>query len=53
MSNKIEIVNGNGSEIEISKVSEHINSLKPKTKSEKTKEKIIVPSEKKVVIDES
>ena len=52
MRKKIEIVNGDGSEIDISKVSSHITSLKPKTKSEKSKEKIIVPEKKNVVIDD-
>ena len=43
---KIEVVNGDGKELEISPVYEHLNIAKPKTKEEKNK-KIIVPQEKK------
>ena len=52
---EIEVVTGNGSEIEISEVKEHLTALKPKTKSEKDmdKKKIVIPEVKKVVIDES
>ena len=43
---KIEVVNGDGKELENSPVYEHLNIAKPKTKEEKNK-KIIVPQEKK------
>lgn len=42
---EIEIVNGNGTELEFSPVYEHLNSVKPKTKDEK-KKKIIIPEVK-------
>lgn len=47
---EIEVVNGNGSELEVSPVFEHLNAIKPKTKKEKEKEKkekIIIPEVKK------
>ena len=41
---EIEIVAGNGSELEVSPVFEHLNAVKPKTKDkEEKKEKIIIP----------
>ncbi len=43
---EIEIVTGDGSEIEVSPVYEHLNSVKPKPKEEK-KKKIIIPEGKK------
>lgn len=43
---KIEIVNGDGKDLEISEVREHLKIARPKTKEEKAK-KIIVPEEKK------
>ncbi len=43
---KIEVINGNGNELEISEVHEHLRIAKPKTKDEKAK-KIIIPKEKK------
>ena len=44
----IEIVTGDGSELEVSQVFEHLNAIKPKTKDEeKKKEKIIIPEVKK------
>ncbi len=45
MGKDIKIVNGNGSEIEISPVYDHLNSVKPKTK--KDEKKIVIPEEKK------
>ena len=42
---EIEVVNGDGSEIEISPVYDHINIEKPK--DEKTKKEIVIPKEKK------
>ena len=45
---EIEVVQGNGSEIEVSQVFDHLNALKPKTKSkEEKKKKIIIPEVKK------
>ncbi len=42
----IEIVNGNGNELQISPVYRHLSIAKPKTKDEKKKE-IVIPKEKK------
>ena len=49
---EIEIVTGDGSEIKISEVKEHLNALKPKSKEEKNKDKknIVIPEVKKVTI---
>lgn len=53
MSNKsenkkeISVVNGDGSNLEISPVYEHINAAKPKSK-DKNPKNIIIPNEKKV-----
>lgn len=45
---EIEIVKGDGSELEVSPVFEHLNAVKPKTKDEEEKkEKIIIPETKK------
>lgn len=44
---KIEVVNGDGKELEISPVYEHLNIAKPKTKEDGKDKKIIVPEEKK------
>lgn len=45
---EIEIVKGDGSELEVSPVFEHLNAVKPKTKDEEEKkEKIIIPKVKK------
>ena len=44
---QIEIISGNGSELELSPVFEHLNVVKPKTKDEKEKKKkIIIPEVK-------
>lgn len=43
---KIEIVSGDGKQLDISPVYEHLNVVKPKTNEDK-KKKIIVPKEKK------
>ena len=43
---KIEVVNGDGSNLEISPVYEHINAAKPKSKDKKPKN-IVVPGQKK------
>lgn len=42
----IEIVSGNGKDLDISPVSSHIPASKPKIR-EKSNEKIIIPTEKK------
>ena len=45
---EIEIVSGDGSELEFSPVFEHLNAVKPKTKDEQEKKKkIIIPEVKK------
>ena len=44
---KLEVVDGDGSTLEISPVYDHIKDVKPKGK--KNDKKIIVPSEKKTV----
>ena len=44
---KIEIVNGNGDNLEISDVSSHLNIAKPKIKNdEEKKKKIVIPQVK-------
>lgn len=43
---KIEIINGNGKDLEISEVSTHLSSLKPKNKEEQ-KQEIVIPEVKK------
>lgn len=45
----MEMVHG----LNISAVSEHLTALKPKTKEEKSKKKIIVPENKDIVINNS
>ena len=42
----IEITQGDGSELEISQVFEHLNDAKPKIEKTKNKKKIIIPKEK-------
>lgn len=45
---ELEVVTGDGSEIEVSPVYEHLNVLKPKTNNEsEKKKKIIIPGIKK------
>lgn len=47
---KIEVVNGNGEDLDISEVSSHLNIGKPKIKNdEEKKQKIVIPEEKKNV----
>ena len=43
---KIEIVNGDGSNLDISPVYEHIEAVKPKSKDKKPKN-IVIPGQKK------
>lgn len=45
-SKKIEVVNGNGQDLEISEVSTHLSGLKPKNKEEH-KQEIVIPEAKK------
>lgn len=40
---EIEVVNGDGSELDVSPVYEHLNVLKPKSKEEDKKQNIIIP----------
>ena len=45
---EIEVVTGDGSELEVSQVFEHLNALKPKLKEKEEKnKKIIIPEVKK------
>ena len=44
--NSYEIVAGDGSELEISSVGEHLNAMRPKTQEEKTKKQIVIPEVK-------
>ena len=44
---EIEIVSGDGTELEMSPVFEHLNAVKPKTKNEEEKKKkILIPEVK-------
>lgn len=51
---EIQVVTGDASDLNISKVSQHLTSMKPKTKEQddKSKKKIIVPEIKKIEIPE-
>ena len=50
---KIEVVNGDGTDLDISDVSSHLNIGKPKLKNDKEKkQKIIIPEEKKHIENE-
>lgn len=44
---KIEVVDGNGKDLEISPVYDHLTIGKPKTKEDEKGKKIIIPEEKK------
>ena len=45
---KIEVISGNGKDLEISEVSSHLNIAKPKIKNDEEKKKeIVVPQVKK------
>ena len=50
---EIEIISGDGSELNISPVKEHIKDLKPKSKEEQNKKKIIIQEVKKLNIDDT
>ena len=43
---EIEVINGDGSELDVSPVYEHLNVLKPKSKDEDKKQNIIIPEVK-------
>ena len=50
---KIEVVSGNGNELDISDVSTHLSIAKPKTKDEdKKKQEIVIPQVKKKINDD-
>ena len=44
----IEIINGDGSNLDISPVHDHLNSIKPKTTEKKSKDFIIPKNAKKI-----
>ena len=44
---KIEVVTGNGKELEISEVKTHLSIAKPKIRDDDKKKKVIVPKTKK------
>lgn len=48
---KIEVVSGNGKDLEISGVSTHLSIAKPKIKDEDEKQEIVIPQAKKKVDD--
>lgn len=41
---EIEIVSGDGSELNISEVHEHLTAIRPKSKDEKNKKNIVIPN---------
>lgn len=45
---EFEIVSGDGSELNISPVREHLKALKPKSKEEHTKKEIVIPEVKNI-----
>lgn len=46
-SKKIEVISGNGKELEISDVSTHLAIAKPKVKDDNQKQEIVIPETKK------
>ena len=42
---EISVVKGNGKDLEISKVYDHLNVAKPKMKKDEPKDKIIIPKD--------
>lgn len=50
---KIEVVSGNGKDLEISKVSTHLSIAKPKIKDEDEKQEIVIPQAKKKIEDKN
>ncbi len=40
---EIEIISGDGSELNISEVHEHLTAMRPKSKDEKGKKNIVIP----------
>ncbi len=49
---EIEVVSGDGSELTISPVSKHLTAMKPKSKEEQNKKKIVIPEIKKLHIED-
>ena len=45
--NDLEVIAGDGSELDVSPVYDHLNAVKPKTEDEKDKKEIIIPKTKK------
>ena len=43
---KLEVIAGDGTEIDISPVYDHLNAVKPKTEDEKEKKEIVIPKTK-------
>ena len=41
---EIEVVSGNGSELNISEVHEHLTSMRPKSKDENDRKNIVIPN---------
>ena len=50
---KIEVVSGNGKDLEISGVSTHLSIAKPKIKDEDEKQEIVIPQVKKKIDDKN
>lgn len=50
---EIEVVSGDGSELNISPVREHLTSMKPKSKEEKNKKEIVIPEVKNVNVEKN
>lgn len=50
---KIEVVSGNGKDLEISQVSTHLSIAKPKIKDEDEKQEIVIPQVKKKIDDKN
>ena len=50
---KIEVVSGNGKDLEISQVSTHLSIAKPKIKDEDEKQEIVIPQVKKKAEDKN
>lgn len=51
-SKKIEVINGDGKDLDISEVSTHLSDFKPKSK-ENQKQKIVIPETKKKCCDKN
>lgn len=42
----LEVIAGDGSELDVSPVYDHLNAIKPKTEDEKEKKEIVIPKTK-------